>query len=89
MHEIVSSAAEAELGGLFHNDKDGCPICTCLEELGHQSSLLLLKLTIPLLMELPMTLSNRNTLKLLACNSIGYVTTYDRDSFMYTGEKVV
>jgi hypothetical protein len=35
MHEIVSSAAEAELGGLFHNGKDGCPIHTCLEELGH------------------------------------------------------
>jgi hypothetical protein len=35
MHEIVSSAAEAELGGLFHNGNDGCPIRTCLEELGH------------------------------------------------------
>jgi hypothetical protein len=35
MCEIVSSAAEAELGGLFHNGKDGCPIRTCLEELGH------------------------------------------------------
>jgi hypothetical protein len=35
MREIVSSAAEAELGGLFHNGKDGCPIRTCLEELGH------------------------------------------------------
>jgi hypothetical protein len=35
MREIVSSVAEAKLGGLFHNGKDGCPIHTCLEELGH------------------------------------------------------
>jgi hypothetical protein len=35
MCEIDSSAAEAELGGLFHNGKDACPIRTCLEELGH------------------------------------------------------
>ncbi len=33
--EIVSSAAEAELGGLFYNGKDVCPIRRCLEELGH------------------------------------------------------
>jgi len=35
MREIVSSASEAELGGLFHNGKDSCGIRTCLEELGH------------------------------------------------------
>jgi hypothetical protein len=35
MREIVSSAAEAKLGRLFHNGKDGCPIHTCLEEFGH------------------------------------------------------
>jgi hypothetical protein len=35
MHEIVSSAAEAKLGRLFNNGKDGCPSHTCLEELGH------------------------------------------------------
>jgi hypothetical protein len=33
--EIVSSAAEVELGGHFHNGKDGCPIQMCLEKLGH------------------------------------------------------
>ena len=35
MREVVSSAAEAELGALFHNAKEACPIRTSLEELGH------------------------------------------------------
>ena len=35
MREVMSSAAEAELGGCFHNAKESCPIRTCLEELGH------------------------------------------------------
>jgi hypothetical protein len=35
IHEIVSSAAEAEIGGLFYNGTDACPIRMCLEELGH------------------------------------------------------
>ena len=35
LHEVVSSAAEAELAGLFHNAKEACPLRICLEELGH------------------------------------------------------
>ena len=35
MKEVVSAASEAELGGLFHNGKEACPIRVCLEELGH------------------------------------------------------
>ena len=35
MREVVSSAAEAELGALFHNGKDACPIRIALEEMGH------------------------------------------------------
>jgi hypothetical protein len=35
MREIVSSAAEAELGALFHNGKGACSIQTTLEETGH------------------------------------------------------
>ena len=35
MREVLSSAAEAELGALFHNCKEACPIRTTLEELGH------------------------------------------------------
>ena len=34
LKEVVSSAAEAELGGLFHNCKEAEPIRTTLEELG-------------------------------------------------------
>ncbi|KAG7366876.1 hypothetical protein IV203_029546 [Nitzschia inconspicua] len=35
LKEVVSSAAEAELAGTFHNGKEACPIYVCLEELGH------------------------------------------------------
>ena len=35
MREIVSSAAEAKLGGLFHNSKEAVPMRITLEELGH------------------------------------------------------
>ena len=35
MREVMSSAAEAELGALFHNGKEACPIRTALEEMGH------------------------------------------------------
>ena len=34
MKEVVSSAAEAETGGLFYNGKEACPIHTTLSELG-------------------------------------------------------
>ena len=32
---VMSSAAEAELGGLFFNMKDAVPIRAALEEMGH------------------------------------------------------
>ena len=35
MREVLSSAAEAELGALFHNGKEACPLRHALEELGH------------------------------------------------------
>jgi hypothetical protein len=35
MREVLSSAAEAKLAGVFHNGKEACPFCTCLTELGH------------------------------------------------------
>ncbi|MBV5280410.1 MAG: hypothetical protein J0651_03970, partial [Actinobacteria bacterium] len=35
LKEVVSSAAEAELAGLFHNAKEACPLRICLEEMGH------------------------------------------------------
>ena len=35
MKEVVSSAAEAEVAGLFHNARDACPMRIALEELGH------------------------------------------------------
>ena len=35
MKEVLSSAAEAEVAGLFHNGKEACPIRTALEEMGY------------------------------------------------------
>jgi Reverse transcriptase (RNA-dependent DNA polymerase) len=35
MREVVSSAAEAELAGLFHNAKEACPLQIALTEMGH------------------------------------------------------
>ena len=35
LKNIMSSAAEAETSGLFHNAQDACPICTTLIEMGY------------------------------------------------------
>ena len=35
MREVLSSTAEAELGALFHNGKEACPLRIALEEMGH------------------------------------------------------
>jgi hypothetical protein len=39
MKEVVSSAAKAELGAIFHNSKEACPLCIGRDELGHLQSL--------------------------------------------------
>ena len=36
VHNVMSSAAEAETIGIFHNAKTAVPIRTTLQELGHQ-----------------------------------------------------
>ena len=36
MREVLSSAAEAELGALFHNGKEACPLRIALEEMGRK-----------------------------------------------------
>jgi hypothetical protein len=35
MREVLSSAAEAELGALFHNGKKACPLRMALDKMGH------------------------------------------------------
>jgi hypothetical protein len=35
MREVLSSAAKAELGALFHNSKEACPLQIALTEMGH------------------------------------------------------
>jgi hypothetical protein len=35
MREVLSSAAETELGALFHNGKKACPLRIALDEMGH------------------------------------------------------
>jgi hypothetical protein len=36
MKEVLASAAEAELGALFHNAREACPMRTTLDEMGHK-----------------------------------------------------
>eukprot|EP00957_Ditylum_brightwellii_P085066 6467879-Ditylum_brightwellii.AAC.1 len=36
MHNVMASAAEAELGALFKNAKKAVAMCTTLQELRHQ-----------------------------------------------------
>ena len=47
LRSVMSSAAEAEVGGLFHNAKDDTVLRTTLEEMGHPSHLPLLPPTTP------------------------------------------
>jgi hypothetical protein len=35
MKEVLSSAADAELGALFHNSKEACPLQIALTKMGH------------------------------------------------------
>jgi hypothetical protein len=35
MKEVLFSAAEAELGALFYNSKEACPLHTALTKIGH------------------------------------------------------
>eukprot|EP00543_Licmophora_paradoxa_P008363 CAMPEP_0202442340 /NCGR_PEP_ID=MMETSP1360-20130828/1792_1 /ASSEMBLY_ACC=CAM_ASM_000848 /TAXON_ID=515479 /ORGANISM="Licmophora paradoxa, Strain CCMP2313" /LENGTH=36 /DNA_ID= /DNA_START= /DNA_END= /DNA_ORIENTATION= len=35
MKEVLSSAVEAELAGLFHNGKEACPMRITAGEMGH------------------------------------------------------
>jgi hypothetical protein len=35
MREVLSSASEAELGALFHNGKEACPLRIALAKMGH------------------------------------------------------
>ena len=35
MAEFLSSAAKAELGALFQNSKEACPLCSVVTEIGY------------------------------------------------------
>ena len=36
LHFVQSSAAESEIGAIFHNAKTACPLCVTLNEMGHK-----------------------------------------------------
>ena len=36
LKNVVSSAAEAELGGVFYNATQACAMCTTLTKMGHE-----------------------------------------------------
>jgi hypothetical protein len=64
---VMSSAAEAEIGAVFINAKEGAVLMTTLEELGHKHPPHQWKLTIPLLQGTSMGQSNKNAQKPWTC----------------------
>ena len=91
MREVLSSAAEANFGALFHNGKESCPLCIALEKMGHHSQ--------PA--RTPSIATDNNTAsgiandtvkqkrsKLLACIFIGSAIASARDNSKSIGAKV-
>ena len=87
MKEVMSSAAEAEIAGLFHNGKVACTMRITLEELGHSQHSRQSKLTTAPLVALLMILSNSGVRKPSTCVSIGSAIAFDKVSSLYTCEK--
>jgi hypothetical protein len=79
----MSSAAEAELGGLFINAKTAVPIWTTLEELGHNQ--LLSKLTTQLPVVWSTMKSNQRPPKQWTCGSIGWKTEKRENNLKFIG----
>jgi hypothetical protein len=89
IREILSSAAEAELGALFHNSKEACPLRIPLSEMGHPRNRppQLLPTTAPPTVS-PTTPSNKSAPKRLTCIFTGYTIAYAKASLTYIGAKV-
>jgi hypothetical protein len=71
LKHVMSSAAEAEIGAVFINAKEGAVLRTTLEELGYTQPPHQRKLTIPLLQGTSMVQSNKNTQQPWTCAFIG------------------
>ena len=80
---VVSSAAEAELGGLFENMRDAKILGNILLANPHH----LCKQITNLQREYRTAQSNQNALKHLICDTIGCVTGSIKANSMYTGAK--
>ena len=85
MKMVLSSAAEAEFGALFHNTKEATPLHTTLAELGHPQPPTPILVDTPLLLALPTTPSPNHDPVQSTCVSIGSGTASTNSNIMCTG----
>jgi hypothetical protein len=87
MKEVLSSAAKAELGALFHNSKEACLLQIALTEMGHPQTPPPFPPTTPLQLESPTSPSNNANPKPLTCTTIAYANTFPKANSLWYGRK--
>jgi hypothetical protein len=86
LREVLSSAAKAELGGLYYNGKEAVPERITLEELGHkQEPQLPWSPTTPLPMASPTIVSSKNAQKLWTCVFTGFRIAFAKANLLSIG----
>ena len=86
--KVLSSAAEAELGALFHKGKEACPLRIALDKMGHPQPATRWQPTTTQPAALPLTPSSRNGQKQLTCVFIGSAIEFAKDNSKSIGAKV-
>jgi hypothetical protein len=71
LKHVMSSAAEAEIGAVFINAKEGAVLCTTLEDLGHKQPPTPWRQTIPRSQDTAMVQINKDAQKQWICAFIG------------------
>ena len=87
LQHVVSSAAEAEVAGIFHNAGMALPIRHILTCLGHPQPLTQIKPITPRQRVLPTITSIKNDQKHGICAIIGYETTKHNYNSTFIGTK--
>jgi hypothetical protein len=85
MKEVLSSAAEAELGALFHNSKEACPLPIALTKMGHPQNAT--SLFTPLPPAFPTAPSSNAATKPSICGITEYTITFPKVSLLWCGGK--
>jgi hypothetical protein len=87
MREVLSSAAEAELGALFLIGKKACSLRHALTEMGHPQPATPMATDNSTAGGIATDTVKQNGRKLLTCVFIGFVIASARDKFKFTGAK--